>query len=329
MDANSQIFVTSVSKAIDKAKVTGSMDVVIPRIYRIITEYLEWIKAIRDAGDDKYDLHIFYLQNKLVDIRRKYPLEICNYKTIIGICGNVPNLHPDGSNNNQGNTNVTAPTVIGVTIALSEDEQYTFKKEDFTNQYSDAQGNPPYKVMVYSSLMQGSLEYNGNPIAGVFELEMNEIENLVYIRSSEEEFNTTFNFRISDLSSTSTYSNLATNTITGALFDEGVTVIGDYSITVEPNVTTVLKINMFTTDTNPEYNDPEGDLIDAIRIDRIHNTNIGKFYLSGIEISDGIIITREQIISEQFTHVSVDPEDILTDGFEFSGRDEGSMNWVQ
>lgn len=100
--------------------------------------------------------------------------------------------------------------------------------------------------------------------------------------------------------------------------------INDKSILVNNNVTTILNIGMFTS----VYSDPENDFLDAIRIDTIHTTNLGTFYVNGIEISEGQIITREQIEQELLTHVGADLETVNTDSFDFSARDEGSLIWV-
>lgn len=98
----------------------------------------------------------------------------------------------------------------------------------------------------------------------------------------------------------------------------------DNSILVDNNVTTTLTIGMFTS----VYTDPENDLLDAIRIDKIHSTNMGIFYVSGIELQELQIITREQIEANLFTHVGADIDVINTDSFDFSARDEGSQIWV-
>ena len=102
--------------------------------------------------------------------------------------------------------------------------------------------------------------------------------------------------------------------------------IDDNTITVENGVTTTLTLAMFTTDAR--YSDPEGDLLDAIRIDKIYSNNLGLFYVDGISLSEGQIITREQLEAGVFTHVGATVESIQKDGFEFSVRDEGSQTWV-
>lgn len=100
--------------------------------------------------------------------------------------------------------------------------------------------------------------------------------------------------------------------------------VTDNSIVVENNVTTTLTLSMFTS----VYTDPENDLLDAIRIDKIHSTNLGIFYIDGIEVSVGQIITREQLELGALTHIGANTETVNTDSFDFSARDEGSQVWV-
>ena len=54
-------------------------------------------------------------------------------------------------------------------------------------------------------------------------------------------------------------------------------VIGKNGIFTPNRTTLIYTMSMFTTGTTPPYNDPEGDLIDAIRIVDISN---------GLEIND-------------------------------------------
>lgn len=102
--------------------------------------------------------------------------------------------------------------------------------------------------------------------------------------------------------------------------------IDNHTITVENNVTTTLTLDMFITGAN--YNDPDGDLLDAVRIDKIYSNNLGVFYVEDIPVVEGQIITREQIEANNFYHVGSEVTTIQRDGFEFSVRDEGSQTWV-
>jgi hypothetical protein len=105
--------------------------------------------------------------------------------------------------------------------------------------------------------------------------------------------------------------------------------IGDNTIYGANRVVTILTLAMFTSELAPPYNDPEGDLIDAIRIDSISGANNGLYKLSGVNVSEGDIITREQLNAELFTHEAFDDDAESSDTFSFSARDEGSGIWVQ
>lgn len=104
--------------------------------------------------------------------------------------------------------------------------------------------------------------------------------------------------------------------------------IGDAGITVDENVTTVITLEMLTSAATPPYNDPENDLVDAVRIDYIDPANSGTYYVNGVELAVGMVITREQLNAQEFTHVGVDLETVKTDLIQFSVRDEGSQTWV-
>ena len=91
---------------------------------------------------------------------------------------------------------------------------------------------------------------------------------------------------------------------------------------------TVLTLAMFTGGLAPPYNDPENDLLDAIRIDEISEANKGTFYINGVAIQEGDIITREEMAANLFVHKAAQIGDITSDVFEFSARDEGSKIWI-
>jgi hypothetical protein len=147
---------------------------------------------------------------------------------------------------------------------------------------------------------------------------------LSYTRESDQAFSTSFTFRVSDFSPSSKYSNLATNNITGAVTANLPGQIDDHTMTVAPNATTVLTTDMFTS----KFTDPENDTLHSIRIDKLNSTNAGVFYLSGVEIYPGMIITYAEIVAGDLYHVAADTDSILSDTFDFSARDTGSMIWV-
>lgn len=327
MDANNQIFIASVSKMIDRARETGSYDMTIPRLYKAFDSYLKWAQSLQSLGDVQYDQTIKSLQSKMTMLRGKFPTELCQYNTTLAICGHVPNISPSTTTAPSGGSDSnTAPTVSGLTIALDQEASYSFKESDFTTDYFDVEGDPPHKVIIYFSTSTGAFKFDNQAISGIFEFYIKDAPKLKYTRPDDEALSTSLNFRVSDYNLSSKYSNLAVINITGAATGNLPATIGDNLIETDAELVTILTLAMFTSDTTAAYYDPEGDLIDAIRVDRLHSTNTGQFYLEGILVTDGTVITREQLIAESFHYIGTN---LGIDGFEFSARDEGSQTWIQ
>jgi hypothetical protein len=104
--------------------------------------------------------------------------------------------------------------------------------------------------------------------------------------------------------------------------------MGDLDIYVAGGVTRVITYEDFRDEANPPYNDPENDLIDAIRIDDIDANNKGTYYFNGSPLAIGMVITREQLINNELTHKGLSSTDYITDSLTFSIRDEGNGKWV-
>jgi hypothetical protein len=122
--------------------------------------------------------------------------------------------------------------------------------------------------------------------------------------------------------------NMATFTVvTGAYVNQAPT-IGDNTITPDNRVTTTLTLDMFTSQTTPPYNDPEGDPVDALRIDTVNVGNAGVFQYDNVDVTEGLIIPAAHIDAGRFTHVGGDINDVANDVIGFSLRDTGSMEWV-
>jgi hypothetical protein len=103
--------------------------------------------------------------------------------------------------------------------------------------------------------------------------------------------------------------------------------IGDITIHVDEAVVTVIKLDTIISQSSPPYNDPENDLLDAIRIKKINPNNLGRFYLNENPIYIGMVITRQMLIDELFTHVGENINDRKSDNFTFEVRDAGSGKW--
>jgi hypothetical protein len=245
---------------------------------------------------------------------------ICNYKVTSST--NNTNIFIPTTNN-------TAPTVSGVTIPLALTSLYTFKVSDFTNNYSDNQRDSWNKVIIYPSGLTGTLRYNNVVVTTTLEISISNVINLTYTRLNNSTFSDTLMFRISDNNINSLYSIITSNIITGdSITTNQPATLGDNTIYVANRIETIFTLDMFTSQLSPPYNDPEGDLIDAIRIDTIAGSNLGVFYLNNVPVVPGLIITREQIAANLFTHIGPNIDTVASDYFTFSARDEGSLIWV-
>lgn len=107
--------------------------------------------------------------------------------------------------------------------------------------------------------------------------------------------------------------------------DTHVADVEDITIYADYNTVTPLTIAMFDS----KFTDSDGHSYDAVRIDKINSTNIGIFYVLGVPISEGQIITRDQIINGDFTHVGSDAQSIMSDSFDFSVRDDSTGEWIE
>jgi hypothetical protein len=222
----------------------------------------------------------------------------------------------------------TAPTVSAntVNIATGEDS-YTFSLDDFILDFADAEGNGPGKI-VLKSLPATGLIYDGEvALEGqtIFDPSL-----LVYDRNAAPAYQNTFNFSIFDDYVDGPEESIDTlMTIDVADAENLPAEVGDNTIYAGNRITTVLTLEMFTSQLAPPYNDPEGDLIDAIRIDEVSLANVGVYELNDVEVNEGDIITREDLNAGLFKHVGADTDSVSSDTFSFSARDEGSLIWVQ
>ena len=273
------------------------------------------------------------------ELKYKYPHILCNYKLV------VPNIN---INIREGNT---PPTVSDNIIDLNGRFVYSFTIEDFTKDFNDAEYDSYNKVMIIidsiSSPIQNRLYIyqtsSGSntqvlvPVTNTIEIPYSAIPSLKYIQqtitggTNEEEVDYDIKFRVSDnYYPNPLYSSIHNLNIINSAYKENLPpTIGDISITADNRVTTILTLDMFTSGMQPPYNDPENDLIDAIRIDSISSANKGIFYYDNNPIQPGDIITREDIIAGLFTHIGADIDTLTGDTLTFSARDEGNNTWVQ
>lgn len=324
---NKQIYVTSLAKAINKAKKYGRLNFNVIDLFGLYTYYIDWAQS---TGSTTFNDIVIGLKKEAALLMYKHPDILCNYKVVIentntGVITPIPN---------------TAPTVSDNCVDILSATSYQFKVSDFTLNYSDAQGHPWKYLIVYPSITgNGEMIKKGsspleNPVTYNIEgLSGSATINLFYSRNNTGIFGPdNFSFRISDNPPDYLYSALQTicvNATAASLVNQPPSDIGDRTIYVDNRTTTILTLFDFTGGLQAPYNDPEGDLIDAILIVDISNANQGKFYLNGVEIVEGQIITREDINANLFTHVGPNVDSISSDVFEFKARDEGSQIWIE
>ena len=222
----------------------------------------------------------------------------------------------------------TAPTLLDSTINLGQnDSEYTFTLLDFTLGFSDVDGHGPGAIVI-KSLPSGDLLYEGDQV--IVGQIIYDPTLLVYYREYAPAYTESFNFTIFDDYVEGPLESLETTV--NIIVADSVNlppVVGDNTIYSANRIETVLTLEMFTSQLAPPYNDPEADLIDAIRINEISQANQGAYYLSGTQIAEGDIITREDLIAGLFTHEGANVDEVSSDTFTFSARDEGSMIWVE
>lgn len=335
-----QIFITSLNKAINKSKVYGKLDLRILNIYQMLIYYIDFTE-----GKSEFNTVNKELKEKLSEIKYKFPNVICNYKL------QVENINIITRDSN------TRPDITNWTIDLDGTFVYNFKPQDFINAYTDVDRDPYYKIKIYPSTQPTfdgmkiwyiddvGLGSDTIPTLRLLteprEFTISEASKIKFIWKidwmaqidaiNKDEVDYRFNYRMSDRSIMgSLWSSKGTITIINSVYQENLPpTIGDIAVEADNRETTVLTLQMFTSDMAPPYNDPENDLIDAIRIDSISEANKGVFYFDVNPIQVGDIITRQDISNGLFVHIGANIDTIAGDSIGFSARDTGSKIWVQ
>lgn len=248
-----------------------------------------------------------------------------------------------GANSNAQATN-TPPTVLDLIINSTNTtsvnynnsaipvpiltEVHKFAKANFTNGFADADGDSPGNDIIISSLpATGELRYNNVPVVAGQVITNPAL--LKYFKITNSLIAETFTFRISDDNDNNpAYSNVATITLNIPAVTNAAPTIGDSAMYVGNNVTTVLTVEMFSSQLNPSYVDSEGDALDAIRIDEVSTANQGQFLYLGFPVVVGQVITAAELSAGNFTHVGANVNTLSSDAINFAVRDTGSLTWV-
>lgn len=316
---NKQIISVSTNALYNKAKKTGYLNLdKINELY-LYNYYLNFTKQY-----SKFNNEYQRLRNAIFKLRTRLD-NICDYKSIIPNLTPILNIQPEN----------TAPIMlVEPYINLNRLIDYRFEIDEFdvnNEQYFDNENNPLNGVYFYiSQVTEGTFSYDGNLLTNDIFVRPDDLGKLIYT-PDEGTYIIQIPFRVQDVNVTPLFSTLYNFTID---VDIPVTInkpstIGDITLYPNNRETTVFTLDMFTTSLTPPYNDPEGDLIDAIRIDEISTANQGVFYYNNSPIVQGLIISKQDIVNGLFEHRAANTDNINSDVFNFSARDEGSLIWVQ
>ena len=342
IDADKTTLIVSVNKQIEYAKVNGRLDLRRLMLYNIIDKYEEFVQ-----NNIELARHYKTLKNLKNKLKYRFPDEICNIKTVL----------PTVTITDEGSIPApvyTAPVVTDFTVETSKEatlvpsstlyDIYRFNATTLTSNYSDDNDGLFYQLLIdLTTLDGGALKLEGSNSAEYtlypdqsgpsvwLPVLREDVDKLVFYSDSNTVDTHPISFKLVDqVDTTFLHSNVGTLTIdrTNVETVNAPASIGDSAILVQNQVTTILTLAMFTTGLTPPYNDPEGDLIDAIRIDEISTANQGVFNFNGSPVQVNDIITRENLEAELFTHVGASVNTIETDAIRFSARDEGSGIWI-
>lgn len=343
-----RVIICSTTNAIKKAKIYGKLDLCSVGKYQLLADQLEYNKNItgrENIFDNLQDIinDVQYSSDDISnDVRAVLP-DTPYYHNENGELVTDNGVAGGGSGNNIAAssdftvTDITSETLFGVG---DEFDMYIFKIADFENAYSDNNDGDFYAIKIYRNDLDGmSLRYKTGSTTGNWFGENNssitilksQIPNWsLYANPSSTNFIHDIQYSIIDLvGNTQVESNISTLTVDRVAFSGNQpATIGDNTESTSNRSVKTLTLAMFTTNLTPPYNDPDGDLIDAIRLDEISTANKGKFYLNGNEVVVNQIITREDINAGLFTYESPNQDDIWADAFNFSARDEGTLQWV-
>ena len=311
-DHQAHIYTCSVSRITDRLEVYGDSDLMDIALLKLLYKYSCY--SFDEDTRKRLDQMVAELQMKRNDVCMDF--SVGNF---LPGEGNTLPIVTDVDNNppvNSGNS----------VNLLQDDEFYVFSLGDFTGGFSDVDGHGPGRITV-KSIPSGAITYDEAPLI-IGQIIYNP-SLLVYDRSQAAGYSDSFNFTIfDDYVDGPEESNEGQMTIHVANATNLPAEIGDNTVYSANRIATILTLEMFTSQLAPPYNDPENDLIDAIRIDEVSQANQGVYKLNGTEVSAGDIITREDLAAELFVHDGANVDTVSSDTFSFSARDEGSLIWV-
>jgi len=204
----------------------------------------------------------------------------------------------------------------------------TFGSGEIYEGYFDSTFTAVSAFSIKSLPTTGTLTYNGTAVS--LNTLLTDPALLVYTRDGEGAY--TDSFGLSAWNSNS-FAAVQTATVTYNLTIEELltnqpATVGDRAQYSGNRATTVFSSADFTTQAIAPYFDPEGNDLDAIRIDEVSTANTGTYFYFGSAVVEGQIITKAELDAGAFYHAGQDANGISTDSFNASVRDNVNMTFV-
>lgn len=137
---------------------------------------------------------------------------------------------------------------------------FYFKKENFLKDYFDKENDQPLEILILNNTLYGTLFLNNVKIYENSIINIEDVDDLIYVRVSKSAFVESINFQISDNNPNKKYSDMAEITITVEAYEnQPPDQIGDNAFTLVNGASKVFTKDDLTTNTTPPYSDPEGD----------------------------------------------------------------------
>lgn len=332
------------AKAISKSKITGKLDTGNIFLYGILSYYKDFTENSTVYAEE--NKHIIEMMGKLKSSDRD---TICDFKNILA--NTTDNLGTAiGNNGVSGNslTNTISATDIYTTDIVKRKisgvgdtyDTYVFSKEDFLEGYDDSNDKVFHSIRLIgqsnTGLTGGSFKYTVTSTEDkiftdekTIEIGLDDLEKWSFYTSSTSIYNHEIYFQFIDLfSNTKYFSPVVKLTVNRTAGSNSPATIGDYTEVIAHGISKPITLASVTSSLSPPYNDPEGDLIDAIRIVEISTANKGVITFNGNPVVVNQVITREDLDIGLLVYNAFSYEDVWADVFRFQARDEGSLKWV-
>ena len=311
---NKQIIASTTNALYKKAKKTGYLNLKKINVLYLYDYYMSFVKNVVEYNDE-------YVILRQAIYQLKAELEgICDYKSILPNLIVVPNITPDN----------TAPQMLQpISVNLGNNNNtYILDISEFTEDNYFDQNNDLLKgIYLYiSQVNTGTFTYKEMPLTNDIYVNPSDLSKIIYT-PDDSIYTVVLPYRIDDVNINSLYSNIYNFTInvTRTFITNEKATIGDVTIYVDNREITPITLTMLTN----EYNDPEGDILDAIRIDEISSANLGTFYYNNLPLVINLVISKDDIVNGLIEHRSINQDGLSSDVFNFSVRDSGSLTWVE